>query len=286
MTEVRIDAFAKLTLGLRVTGVRASGTGGAAHAGYHEIESLMISVSEPHDSLVLRAAGATSVTVDGEFAAGVPRDASNLAARAAAALGVNANIAINKGIPHGAGLGGGSVDAAAVLRGLCALYELSHDEAHLARIGATLGADVPFCLLGGAARVSGIGEIIEATTIPELHVVIATPGFGCSTAAVYRAWDELGGPIGRAVETGVVSLDPLTNDLEPAALHVEPRLAEFRDTIERAAGRPALLAGSGSSYCFVVGSRSEAERAHEAVTKHATRTAFSATLSPGARLRT
>ena len=106
---------------------------------------------------------------------------------------------------------------------------------------ARLGADVAFCVVGGRARVTGIGEIVEPLPFLEQTLTLCTPPFGCSTPAVYRAWDEMGGPSG---EHG--------NDLEPAALAVEPRLAEWRDALAEASGHRPRLAGSGSTW-FVEG---------------------------------
>ena len=227
--EVIVDACAKLTLSLHITGVRADG--------YHELDALMASVSEPHDTLTITPADQISLEVVGPFAAGVPADASNLAWRAAAVCEATVAIRVHKGIPSGAGLGGGSADAAAVL------VALGADPS----VGAPLGADVPFCMRGGAARVRGIGDVIEPVAPLARAVVVATPRFSCATASVYRVWDELGGP------------HEAVNDLEPAALRGEPRLAAFKETFERAAGAPAVLAGSGSSYAIVVDEDDDAE---------------------------
>jgi 4-diphosphocytidyl-2-C-methyl-D-erythritol kinase len=228
---MRVEAFAKLTLSLRVVGRRADG--------YHEIDAVMVSLSEPRDVLEIEGGSSISLTVDGPFADGVPTDSANLVWRALEAAGVTVAVHLYKGIPHGAGLGGGSADAAAVLRAIGAPLEL----------GAQLGADIPFCMQGGAARVRGVGEEITPVEQPPVFVVIATPPFRCSTADVYRAWDELGGPHGGA------------NELEAAALHVEPRLVPFGRAVSDAAGVPAVLAGSGSSYAVVFASASEAEAA-------------------------
>ncbi|HTL84622.1 MAG TPA: 4-(cytidine 5'-diphospho)-2-C-methyl-D-erythritol kinase [Acidimicrobiia bacterium] len=230
---MRAEAFAKVTLSLRITGVHADG--------YHEIDAVMVTVSEPHDILEIEPSATTSLEIDGEFA--VPADASNLVWRALDALGVRAAVRLHKRIPAGAGLGGGSADAAAVLR------VFGGSEV----VGAQLGADVPFCMRGGAARVRGIGEQIEPIERLEQHLVIATPRFGCVTADVYRAWDELGGPHGEP------------NDLEPAAHRVEPRLVEFKRAVEDAAGQAAILAGSGSSYVVVFDDGVQAAAARQRV---------------------
>src|SRR5947207_2108933 len=121
---MRAEAFAKVTLSLRITGARANG--------YHEIDAVMVTVSEPHDVLEIEPAATTSLEVDGEFA--VAADSSNLVWRALDALAVRARVRLHKRIPAGAGLGGGSADAAAVLRVFGGSQQL----------GAQLGADVPF----------------------------------------------------------------------------------------------------------------------------------------------
>ncbi len=258
--ELRVDAFAKLTLSLRVLGTRADGL--------HELEALTVSLNEPHDALLLQATDSLSITVDGLFAAGVPVDRTNLAWRAAEQLGANLAIRLHKGIPHGGGLGGGSADAAAVLLGARALLDLDVDDDALHEVGAQLGADVPFCLRGGAAWMRGAGERLAPASIPPLVVVVATPPFGCATPDVYRAWDALGGPSAtRAITIPDVDLAILGNDLEPAAEHAEPRLRQFRALIEDAAKHPALLAGSGSSYAMVFAHVDDAERARSRVAR-------------------
>jgi 4-diphosphocytidyl-2-C-methyl-D-erythritol kinase len=238
---MRIVALAKLTLSLRVTGVRADGL--------HELDAVMVSVSEPYDTVEIEPASQRSLEVVGPFAAGVPADETNLAWRAAAACGASVAIRLHKGIPPGAGLGGGSADAAAVL------VALDADPG----IAPSLGADVPFCMRGGAARVRGVGDLLEGLEMPPRTVLVATPRFGCTTADVYRAWDELGGPHAEVNGLGA-------NDLEPAAHRVEPRLLAFKHAVEAAARAPAILAGSGSSYAAVFDDRAEAERARKRVT--------------------
>lgn len=216
-------AHAKLTLELRVTGVRGDG--------YHLIDAEMVSL-DVADVLSFAPASTTRISLRGPTAAGLSAGADNLVARALAAVGRTAAVAVDKHIPHGGGLGGGSSDAAAVLRWARV------DDAALA---ASIGADVPFCLRGGRARVTGIGEQVEPLPFVERTVTLFTPDFGCDTAAVYRAWDALGGP-------GTAG----PNDLEPAALEVEPRLALARERFGEATGQTPVLAGSGSTW-FVHG---------------------------------
>jgi 4-diphosphocytidyl-2-C-methyl-D-erythritol kinase len=152
--------------------------------------------------------------------------------RALELVGRRADVRLHKRIPAGAGLGGGSADAAAILR-WAAFTDLER--------AATIGADVPFCIAGGRARVTGIGEVVEPLAFESRSLTLLIPPFGCSTPAVYRQWDAMGGPFG---ERG--------NDLEPAALAVEPRLAAHRDRLGDATGRTPRLAGSGSTW-FVEG---------------------------------
>lgn len=214
-------ARAKLTLSLRVVGVRADG--------YHLLEAEMVTL-DLADRLVFAEGDGLSVT--GPAASGVPDGPQNLVRRALAAVGRTAFVRVDKRIRAGAGLGGGSADAAAVLRWAgCTDLE----------VAARLGADVPFCLVGGRARVTGVGEVVAPLPWTDESYTLVTPPFGVDTAAVYRAWDALGGPAGEGV-----------NDLEAAALAVEPRLAGVRDELARATGSAPILAGSGSTW-FVRG---------------------------------
>jgi len=214
----RVEAPAKLTVTLRVTGVRDDG--------YHLIDAEMVTL-DLADMLTIDPSGSGLRGV-GAFSAGMPLDDSNLVAKALRLTGRTASIEIDKQIPHGGGLGGGSADAAAVLRWA------SFDDLEAA---ARLGADVPFCLVGGRANVQGIGELIEPLPPVARDFTLIIPPLSCSTPAVYRAWDELGGPTASG-----------PNDLEPAALVVEPRLAAWRDRIAEAAGATPTLAGSGATW--------------------------------------
>lgn len=215
---VTVEAAAKLTLTLRIVGVRADG--------YHLLDAEMVSV-DLVDRLTIDPAR-TGISVTGPYAGGVPTDHRNLVARALELGGRTAHVAIDKQIPHGGGLGGGSTDAAAVLR-WCGVSD--------PELAARIGADVPFCLRGGRARVGGIGEVLEP--LPHAHrtITLVIPPLQVSTPAAYRAWDDLGGPTA-----------PGDNDLEPAAIVVEPRLAWWRDRIGELTGVTPVLAGSGATW--------------------------------------
>lgn len=229
----RVVAPAKLTLTLRVIGVR--------NDGYHLIDAEMVSLTLADELELREIDGTTSIRVEGRFAAGVPLDGSNLVARALRRAGRSAAVTIRKNIPHGGGLGGGSTDAAAALR-WCGWSSRADDLVRASEIGA----DVAFCLSGGRARVGGIGEIVEPLPHLDRTVTLVVPPLHVSTPAVYRAWDALGGPTGSG-----------PNDLEPAALAVEPELARWRDLIGDACGRAPVLAGSGATW-FVPGEHDNA----------------------------
>ncbi len=214
----RILAPAKLTVSLRITGVRDDG--------YHLIDAEMVTL-DLADELTIDTEG-DGLTANGPYSAGVPLDDSNLVAKAMRLIDRRAGVNLRKRIPHGGGLGGGSADAAAVLRwaGFTDLVA-----------AAGLGADVPFCLVGGRAHVGGIGEIVTPLAPLARDFTLVIPPLSCSTPSVYRVWDELGGPRSNG-----------RNDLEPAALVVEPSLVRWRDRIAEAAGIAPTLAGSGATW--------------------------------------
>lgn len=219
---VRLTAPAKVTLSLRIVGVRADG--------YHLIDAEMVTV-DLADTLELGPVGPSGSTVEiTGITEGV--EGGNLVTEALGRVGREAAVQLHKRIPAGAGLGGGSADAAAVLRWA------GVDDPEVA---VSIGADVPFCVIGGRARVQGVGEVVTPQRFTETALTLSTPPFGCSTPAVYAAWDELGGPAAAG-----------PNDLEAAALRVEPRLARWRDELGEATGCEPVLAGSGSTW-FVPG---------------------------------
>ena len=205
---------------MRITGVRPDG--------FHLIDAEMVSL-DLADTLTFAVGDGLELVGAG---ADVPAGDDNLVRRALLRAGRTAQVRVDKRIPSGAGLGGGSADAAAVLR-----WAGSTD----LDSAATLGADVPFCLVGGRARVTGVGDRVEPLPFVALSFTLLTPPVHCATPAVYRAWDDLGGPTADG-----------PNDLEPAALVVAPELARWRDRLGDATGHIPVLAGSGSTW-FVEG---------------------------------
>ncbi len=224
----RVLAPAKLTVSLRVTGVRPDG--------YHELDAEMVTLSLA-DELVFAdgASGLEVVAEPGTRAGRLPPPEGDLIARALSACRRSASVRLTKRIPLGGGLGGGSADAAAVLR-----WAGCTDPA----VAAALGSDVPFCLAGGRARVQGVGEQVTPLPFERRRYLLVLPPFGVDTARVYRAWDE--GHRG-----------PGPNALTAAALAVEPRLARWRDALGGLTGAEPTLAGSGSTW-FVEGGPAEA----------------------------
>ena len=225
---ITLLAPAKLTVSLQVTGVRSDG--------YHELDAEMVTL-DLADELELDPEGSgLAVTLEqGVRPDGLPARAQNLVERALIACGRSAGVRLTKRIPLGGGLGGGSADAAAVLRWAgCADTE----------VAVRLGADVPFCLVGGRARVEGVGEKVTPLPFEAGHFLLLLPPFGVETALVYRAWDQ------NPVYDG-------PNALTAAALAVEPRLAAWRDALGEWAGVAPVLAGSGSTW-FVDGAAARA----------------------------
>jgi 4-diphosphocytidyl-2-C-methyl-D-erythritol kinase len=261
--SLTLRAPGKVNLGLRVLGRRADG--------YHTLESLFLPIDlADRVELALTPRPGVSLRVTGD-AAGVPADGSNLAARAAAAFlaeaahGGGAEIRLDKRLPSPGGLGGGSSDAGAVLRGLSELLPGALAPGRLRALALGLGADVPFFLAPAPALVTGIGEeILPLDGVPALVLLLAHPGAALATAAVYAEHDARSltppgpGPSIRALlalreEAGRARAGPLetslralaANDLEPAASRLCPAVSELRKEIEANGALAASLSGSG-----------------------------------------
>lgn len=253
MTHETLLAPAKLTLSLRVTGICERDP----FRGYHLIDAVM-TVLDLHDVLEIEelpVGSPSRVTYTGRYSSGLDGSSgTDLVSRALHAVGRSANVTVTKNIPHGGGLGGGSADAAAILR-----WAVERDaRLDVASIAVSLGADVVFCASGhGRARVSGIGDVIEPLTDDPGPVTLIVPPFSVSTPTVYRAFDE-NPQIDNPGFSRRVGSEPVSglNDLEEPALRVEPRLAEWKARITEACGASPTLAGSGATW-FVLGDHAD-----------------------------
>ena len=252
--DLRVHAHAKINLHLDVIGKRPDG--------YHEIETIFHSIGL-HDDIYLRKRTDRQITVHCEHPH-VPCDPRNLAYRAAKLMlddtpdlsGVD--IEILKQIPVAAGLGGGSADAAAVLCGMNTLFDLGLTPTDLMQLGVQLGADVPFCILGGAALGCGIGEIL--TPLPpmeEAWILLANPGFQISTAWVYRQINlSLTAPkknvtiLTRCLQNGEFFniARHLYNGLEVPVLSKYPAVTEIKAKLNKhPSSCGVLMSGSGAT---------------------------------------
>ncbi len=260
---IRCRAPGKVNLTLAVLGRREDG--------FHELESWVVPI-DLCDRLQLRQVDALALHLEGEHE-GVPSGPDNLVWRAAEALARAAGrepdvaITLEKGIPAGAGLGGGSSDAAATLLGLNRLWGLDWSAEQLLPVAEVLGSDVPLFLSGHSAIVRGRGERIEP-----IHaawhgwLVLVVPPFRLSTAAVYREWSKAA-PAARASAAPWTALpcpsesllNRLFNDLEPAAFRAEPKLALLHAAIDGLQGRPVRMTGSGTALFTLFDDRAEAE---------------------------
>lgn len=257
---------AKINLTLRVTGVRGDG--------FHEIESLVALVSLYDTVTVARREDNRRALHCNDPR--VPRDQRNLALRAASELAAECGLAhgfdlrLQKRIPLGAGLGGGSSNAATTLLLLNELWRLGLNPERLAQIGARVGSDVPLFLHGPASIIRGRGEQVEPVNLPLAGcVLLLLPDLHSATAEVYRAWDSLPVHAPRPDLADVLSKAGrpaefarlLFNDLEEAALRINPELARMAAEFRRVLPYPVHMTGSGATFFCVLAS---AEAALEA----------------------
>jgi 4-diphosphocytidyl-2-C-methyl-D-erythritol kinase len=247
----RVSAAAKINLRLQIVGRRDDG--------YHLLDSIVVPI-DLHDDVHVRIEPAASpaVSIQCEPPDAAPAGTDNLAARAAlwfmerTRTGAHVRIRLVKRIPSGAGLGGGSSDAAAVLRALNALLGEPVPTAELMVSSLALGADVPLFVFGRPARMTGVGEILETWPIAvPAPVVVAFAGAPLSTATVYAKYDDLL-TMSASLDTIRASVRQplrtmLQNDLEAAAFHVQPELYSLKRRLCSLGAEGALMTGSGSA---------------------------------------
>jgi len=241
-------APAKINLFLHVGDKRADG--------FHPVQSLAV-FTALGDVLAMEAADTLSLAIDGPFAGGLAGEGDNLVLRAARALaGAGARLTLTKNLPVASGIGGGSADAAAALRGLSKLW--NSDSGRLQEIAASLGSDIPVCVDSVAAFMEGRGEILRpALSMPQVPMLLVNPGVPVPTREVFAALETRSGvgmtlPHGRFQDTADLLrfLESTRNDLEAPALKLQPVIGEVLAAITALPG--ALLSrmsGSGAT-CF------------------------------------
>ena len=275
MEKIVLNAYAKINPFLEITGKRADG--------YHEIDSLMMSLSLCDTLTLTRSDGGISITSD---ASGVPTDKRNIAYKTARLLldasadtrGVH--IDIQKRIPTEAGMGGGSADGAAVLVGLNKLLGEPFSTDELCAFGAAVGADIPFCVRGGCIRVGGIGDVVlEHLPVPKLYVLVAKGREGISTPAAYAALDsrcadfcgyspKVPADILASVKNGdkIGIVGGFYNIFEQALDGLAPSAKALKDRLD-APSQGALLCGSGTAVFAVFDNEAQAYAAKALLSK-------------------
>lgn len=247
-------APAKVNLFLHVCGKRENG--------YHELDSLVV-FADVGDRIFAEAAGDLSLEITGPMAGALQAEPDNLVLKAARAvqeaygIEAGAKLVLEKHLPVAAGIGGGSADAAAALRAVCALWGLAENAAPLPDIALSLGADVPVCLNAHPAFMRGIGERVNTVLgLPDCWMVLVNPLRAVSTPEIFKTREATFTPLGafdesfQGFEGFIAALSACHNDLFDAALALEPSIGEVLTVLEVQEGcRLARMSGSGAT-CF------------------------------------
>lgn len=257
----RISAYAKINLTLSVTGKRSDG--------YHDLESVMHSISL-HDVIYVSRTGSKEITVESDVA--LPEN--NTIYRAAKLylerVGCGVHIKVNKKIPSEAGLGGASADAAAVLTVLQRMYK-AYSKDELFKLGKQIGADVPFCMMGGCCLAQGIGEILTPQKCVPLNLLVVKGKEGVSTPKLFS---KIKLPLKCANtenfleavnerNVGEIARE-LYNALESEAVNEVPKIAEYKQRLIEQGALGAVMTGSGSAVFGIFESCEKAEEAKKA----------------------
>jgi 4-diphosphocytidyl-2-C-methyl-D-erythritol kinase len=273
------EGRAKVNLSLRVVGRRADG--------YHDLESV-VAFADCADRLTLEPGGELKLATTGPLAAACGETSDNLVFKAAKLLAEavpNLKLgafALDKVLPVAAGIGGGSADAAAALRLLARLNNLSLDDPRLQDVALATGADVPVCLFSRACDMTGVGEQLLPLALPSMPCVMVNPRVPVATKDVFRelglrngellvgatdvleapAWPEEGGSIADWIDI----LETVPNDLEAPALRIEPMIGKVLDALRESAGvKLARMSGSGATCFAIYGAPNEAHAAAEKI---------------------
>ena len=273
------EGRAKVNLSLRVVGRRADG--------YHDLESV-VAFADCADRLTLEPGAQLKLTTTGPLAAACGDTADNLVLKAARLLAEavpNLKLGaftLDKVLPVAAGIGGGSADAAAALRLLARLNDLSLDDPRLQKVALSTGADVPVCLVSRACDMTGVGEQLLPLALPSMPCVMVNPRVPVATKDVFQAlglrngellvgvtdvirapaWPEKGASIADWVEV----LETVANDLEAPAMRIEPVIGEVLEALRESAGvKLARMSGSGATCFAIYGAPAEAHAAAEKI---------------------
>ncbi|WP_284140718.1 MULTISPECIES: 4-(cytidine 5'-diphospho)-2-C-methyl-D-erythritol kinase [unclassified Virgibacillus] len=267
MTDMALleKAPAKINLSLDVLGKREDG--------YHNVEMVMTTIDlSDRIELTILEENRIDVSLWSRY---VPNDERNLAYKAAELfkqtyrISEGIHIKIEKNIPVSAGLGGGSTDAAAVLRGMNRLFDLNLPLSELAALGATIGTDIPFCVYGNTGIATGRGEkISQLPSPPSCWVVLAKPDIGVSTKTIFQQikMDNLMHPVTEKVIEALQMNDfsrlcnSLGNVLEPYTMELHPQVKRVKEKMEHAGADGVLMSGSGPTIYGLVAQESKAQR--------------------------
>lgn len=264
MDEYRIKANAKINLALDVVGKLPNG--------YHEVKMIMQSIGLCDELTLEKTTGGISVTTDSQD---LSCGEDNLVCKAARlmfdAYGISGGVRIHlqKNIPIAAGMAGGSADAAAVMKGLSRLFDLEAPLSRLTELGVSVGADVPYCILGGTALAEGIGEkLTPLTPVPDFYLLIAKPDISVSTKYVYEHLDLAGitkhpdvRGMATAIESGSLQgvLDRMGNVLETVTAGAYPVIGSVKRRMRELGAVNSLMSGSGPTVFGIFLSEQAAE---------------------------
>ncbi len=265
-------AYAKINLTLDILGTREDG--------FHEVAMIMQSIALRDDLYIEKTDGGIELTVEG---ADLPTDENNLCYKAARLMvdefkiAEGVKIRLVKKIPSEAGLGGGSSDAAAVLRGMNKLFSLNLTNDEMEKLGAKIGSDVPFCIAGRTQFATGRGEILtKLPSFPHYLLVLAKPNFSISTPWAYKTYDsmtEINRPNNdaaiKAIKTGdkAKMFSYMGNVLEVVARTKYPQIEEYKSVMKNAGAIFTQMTGSGSVVFGVAKDEKTAENIAEAINK-------------------
>jgi 4-diphosphocytidyl-2-C-methyl-D-erythritol kinase len=272
LTKLLLRAFAKVNYALEVRGVREDG--------YHEISTVMQSISLADEVEITRVDSGFELVIEPEGAKVGPLKQNTVYkawAQIQELIGerLPVRIQLRKEIPAGAGLGGGSADAAAVLVGLNELFGLGLNYAELREVGLRVGADVPFCIAGGTALGEGIGEVLSPLPAPPPHhLVVAKPAAGADTGCIYRAYDERAevegsfvAPVVKALQVSDlgVLVRVVGNDLTAVTGDLVPGVGALERQLLRAEALGVAMSGTGTAVYGIFASEESARVAEGAV---------------------